>query len=244
MIKKSEHTVAVILAGGRSKRMGAYGSKILCNICGVPLIVRTMLAFERSEYIDEIIVVSNDEEFGEVKRLALSADISKLKEVITGGENRVQSAKKGIQRVAYDRGLFVIHDGARPLVSEAAIERVILTAREKGAAILAVPAVDTVKIANSDGSVRLTPPRDFLYYAQTPQVFDIKLYRTAVAAFGSGEDITDDASIIESAGEKVYLVSGEYENIKITTPEDLAVASVIVKTRELEAERARTDEDD
>lgn len=234
MIKKSEHTVAVILAGGHSRRMGEYGSKILCNICSVPLIVRTMLTFEQSEHIDEILVVSNEEECGEVKRLGLSADISKLKEVIVGGETRMQSAKKGLQRIPYDRGLVVIHDGARPLVSVAAIERVILTAREKGAAVLAIPAVDTVKIGNPDGTVLLTPSRDLLFYAQTPQVFDIKLYRTAMSAFGGGggADITDDASLIESAGESVYLVTGEYENIKITTPADIAVATVILKERE------------
>lgn len=214
---------AIIVAAGQGRRMGAGMNKAYLTLCGRTVIETTMEAFCACGKIDEIIVVTDD-----IKRCkSLVGNMPKVKAVVLGGKSRQESVKNGL--FAANGELVAIHDGARALITQNEIENVVDAARKYGAAALGVRCKDTIKRITGDGFIEKTENRDFLYQIQTPQVFErleiIKMHEQATG------DFTDDCACAESFGKRIKLVEGSYENIKITTPEDLEIAEKILEKR-------------
>lgn len=223
---------AVIVAAGKSTRMGTGKSKQFLPLCGLAAIARTLSAFESSRFTREVILVTNRFDVGKMCGIIKEFGFTKVMHIIVGGETRQQSAALGLNAVSKDAEYVAIHDGARPLVTADCIDRVVKSAYKNGAASAAVRVKDTLKVADENGVVLSTPDRQRLFAVQTPQVFAVKLYRDALnSAIKLGADYTDDCQLIEAVGGRVQLVEGEYSNIKITTPEDVSQAEVIIRAR-------------
>ena len=209
---------AIILAGGSSTRMGGK-DKQLIELDGVPVIVKSALIFQSTADVTEIIIAAKKEEREHIRSLCESFGITKLKAVTEGGATRAESARKAFALVK-NADIVAVHDGARPFATAALAQKVILAAKEYGAAIPAIPVKDTIKEAQS-GFVKSTPDRSTLFCAQTPQAFRYEIYEKMIA---HSEEATDDAGLAEKAGYPVKIVEGEESNIKITTPNDLVKA--------------------
>ncbi len=222
---------AVVLAAGSSSRMGGI-DKQFALINGVPVLARTLLAFEQSEFVNRIVVVTSAARIVAVQDLCREYSISKVGDIIPGGATRLESSLAGV--TAADSFDFVaVHDGARPLVSPELIARVFDAAKAHSAAIPAVPLADTVKRCLGGFVAKGAPPRDELRAVQTPQIFDVALLRGALAKAATSErEFTDDASAVEALGMSVYLAEGDPANIKITRPLDLALAEAILAAEE------------
>ncbi|WP_018131255.1 2-C-methyl-D-erythritol 4-phosphate cytidylyltransferase [Effusibacillus pohliae] len=224
--------VAIVVAAGSGSRMQTKIKKPYLEIAGVPLLVRTLRALERSALIREIVLVVREEELAEAKRLIDQYGIRKVIRYAAGGAERQDSVRNGLRMVDDAADLIVVHDGARPFVTADEIDRVIAAAAECGAATIGTPVKDTIKKV-ADGTVEETLPRETLFAVQTPQAFRAQLLRKAHAmAVAAGCRSTDDASLVEWTGHPVRVVEGSYRNIKITTPEDLLIAEAFVE-REL-----------
>ncbi len=221
------HVSAIIAAGGRGSRFGGRQPKQLVTLGGVPILQRSIEAFARSAAIDDIVVALPEELAATPPSYARSG--SKRIDVVQGGERRQDSVARAFARTDPRAEIVVIHDAARPLVSDALIRRTVDAAREVGAAIAALPAQDTVKRLGADGMIAATLPRQEIFLAQTPQAFRVEVLRAAMALAGNALDATDEAMLAEQAGHPVRLVEGDPRNIKITTPEDLAVAETFVR---------------
>ena len=218
---------AVVVAAGASRRMGQ--DKILAELGGIPVIARTLLAFERAEQVDEIVVVTREDQVAQVAGLCRDFQISKATKVIRGGATRTQSARMGTLEAAGAAQLIAIHDGARPLVSQEVIAAAIGKAAQTGAAAPAVPVKDTIKQA-AEGVVERTLDRSTLYAVQTPQVFEASLIRAALQkALEDGVELTDDCAAVERLGMRVWLTPGRGDNLKLTTPEDLIWAEGLLE---------------
>lgn len=218
---------AVIVAAGSSTRMGF--DKLLAEIGGVPVIVRTIDAFQQAPSITEIVVVTKEDLVPEAARLCQQFQLSKVSKVIRGGENRTQSARMGTLEADRNAPLIAIHDGARPFVSVQVIEDAVAQAAKNGAAAPAIPVKDTIKVADG-GVVEQTLERAKLYAVQTPQVFDASLIRAALQkALDEGTELTDDCAAVERLGMKVVLTPGDDRNIKITTPVDLLLGESLAE---------------
>jgi len=232
-LKKAPHQSfcsAVILAAGTSQRMGA--DKIMLELQGEPVIARTLRAFDASDSVDEIVVVTRLERLQQISDLCIEYGIRKVSRVVCGGKTRAQSALAGVLQTSENADIIAVHDGARPFVSQTLIERTAAAARESGAAAPALSATDTVRILNKKGAVVSTPDRSLVALVQTPQIFEAELIRTALKkAVDSDAQITDDCSAVEAVGNKVTLIDGERDNIKLTTARDIAVAEQILKDR-------------
>ncbi len=222
---------AVVAAGGSSSRMGGE-NKLLMPIEGVPVLVRALLALESAELVSEIVVAVREEDMLPVADLCKDYGISKPLKIVRGGPSRTESVLAAALECREDASYIAVHDGARPLAEPDLIDRVIRRCYETNAAAPAVPVKDTIRVVR-DGRVVDTPARDTLFAVQTPQVFDAQLLRAALqAAAKEGAAVTDDCSAVERLGKEVYLTEGSWENIKITTPEDLLTAAAIVRKRE------------
>ncbi len=220
---------AVIVAAGSGTRFG--GDKLLELLGGVPVLLHSLRAFEAAELVDEIVLVTRPDRVEELSSRCAGWDLRKLKTVVPGGKTRTESCFAGVMAASNRSGIVAIHDGARPLVTPELIDAVIWDAHCHSAAIPAVPVRDTVKLA-ADHVVKSTPDRSTLYAVQTPQCFQRDLIRAALlSAYQSGAGVTDDASAVEQAGGAVWLTAGSEENIKITTPLDLALAEIILQRR-------------
>ncbi len=219
---------AIIVAAGVSKRMGRV-DKIFAPVAGKPLLAHTIDVFQRCPSIDQVVVVLSEDKLEEGKRLAKENRWSKVTQICPGGVRRQDSVRKGLEGLT-DCQWVVIHDGARPCLSMDLIQRGLEEASQCGAAIAAVPVEETIKVVSAGSFVEETPERQRLWAAQTPQVFrfDIidKAYRKAQ------REVTDDATLVEQLGYEVKVYPGSDANIKVTTPEDLALAEVILKSRE------------
>jgi 2-C-methyl-D-erythritol 4-phosphate cytidylyltransferase len=229
-VKKAEKQKvgAVIVAAGKSQRMGEI-DKLFTMLGNKPLLVRTTQPFQQCPLIDQIVVVVSGERQEQCRRLVDGEEWSKISHVCLGGRRRQDSVAAGLNHLK-DCGWVVIHDGARPFVTVDLIERGLEAARETGAAVAAVPVKDTIKVAGDNRIVHQTPPRQNLWAIQTPQVFLIDIINEAYKK--ANGDVTDDASLVEQLGHKVKLYMGTYDNIKITTPEDLALAEVLWQKHE------------
>ncbi len=222
---------AVIVCAGNSTRMGGV-NKILLPLGDSNVIGNTMRAFQNCESIEEIIIVSRGTDIPEIEKEAERIGITKLKMCTTGGATRQESVINGIKCISKDTDLIAIHDGARPLVKPEHIEKTIKDASVFGGATLGVPVKDTIKMVE-DGLITDTPPRKFLYITQTPQIFKRSVYFEGVDfALAHGLDFTDDCQLVEAINCKVCMTTGDYTNIKITTPEDIAIAEVLLKQNE------------
>lgn len=218
---------AVVPAAGSASRMQGI-DKVLAEIGGVPVLVRTLRALENCPLIDEIVVVTREDLIPEIGRLAGKHGLTKVKSVVRGGKDRGESVSLGLKAVSEEMELVAIHDGARPFVSQELLHEVLTTAAKTGAAAPALPVIDTIKVAR-EGIIESTPDRSLLYAVQTPQVFEKKLIVKALEeARQNGIPLTDDCSAAEAAGAAVTLTTGSRENIKITTPFDMAMGEMIL----------------
>jgi 2-C-methyl-D-erythritol 4-phosphate cytidylyltransferase len=216
---------AIIVAAGASRRMGGM-DKIFADIAGKPLLTYSVEVFQRCDSIDQIVIVLNKQRLDEGLKLARKCDWFKVSDVCSGGNRRQDSVEEGINRLV-DCKWVVIHDGARPCLSQSLIETGLAEARSSGAAIPALPILDTIKAVSPDRIVEDTLPRERLYIAQTPQVFRLDIISEAYSKVR--DDVTDDASMAERLGYKVKVYPGSVTNIKITTPDDLILAEAILK---------------
>ena len=220
---------AVIVAAGTASRMGGI-DKVMAELDGEPMIARTVRTFQNCDAISEIVVVTRPDLI--VPIMSLCAGFDKVKAVVAGGASRLESVKLGLNALSNRVQLVAVQDGARPLVSDAVIDRTVRAAHSYGAAAPAVPVHDTIKLAR-DRRVTETPDRSMLFAVQTPQVFDAGLLKAALqSALTEHAALTDDCSAVERLGKAVYLTDGDEENIKITTPLDLIVAETILRRRE------------
>ena len=239
--KKKEETLhcsAVIVAAGSSQRMGS--DKLLHNLGIMPVLARTLLAFQDCDLVDEIVVVTRMEKIMEVAGLCKKYRIEKASKVISGGATRMESALAGVSEVKSRAKLIAIHDGARPLVSVELIERTIRAAAQYKAAVPAVKSVDSLKLVEDKDTVTGSVDREQVLRVQTPQVFEADLIKGALSyAAGKKLPLTDDCSAAELMGIKAHVVPGEEDNIKLTTPRDMLFAAAILKDRgEYLADRA------
>jgi 2-C-methyl-D-erythritol 4-phosphate cytidylyltransferase len=188
-----------------------------------------MSAFQQCESVDEIIIVARSQDIPEIKAEAQRIGITKLSACTTGGDTRQKSVINGIRCISKESEMVAVHDGARPLVKPEHIEKTIRDARVFGGATLGVPVKDTIKMVD-DGLITDTPPRKNLYITQTPQVFKRNLYFEGIDfALEHNLDFTDDCQLVEAIGGKVYMTTGDYTNIKITTPEDIKLAETLMR---------------
>ena len=223
---------AVVPAAGSSTRMEGQ-DKLLLPLEEQPVLLHTLRALELCPYLAEIIVVTREDLIVPIGQLCRDAGLSNVRKVIVGGATRTRSVLAGLGELSSGAELVAIHDGARPLVSQEVLETVILRAAECGAAAPAVPVKDTIKTVAEDGAVTGTPDRSTLRAVQTPQVFETDLLKAALqSALENEVPVTDDCSAVERLGKVVYLIDGDEENLKITTPVDLVIAEAILAERE------------
>ena len=223
---------AVVAAAGSSSRMGGV-NKLLQPLDGVPVLVRTLAALQVAGSVDEVVIAAREEDILEISQLCRTYGLTKCAKVIRGGESRVHSALLAALEVSPETELLAVHDGARPLVTPELIDRVVSAAARCSAAAPAVPVKDTVKAVREDGGVEETLDRERLRAVQTPQVFEASLLKAALqSALEQEAPVTDDASAVERLGKTVFLVDGEEENLKITTPLDLILAEAVIRARE------------
>jgi 2-C-methyl-D-erythritol 4-phosphate cytidylyltransferase len=222
---------AVILAAGKGSRMKTEINKQFLMLDNEPVISYTIRAFNQCCEIDEIIIVASLEEQEYFRNNILKKyNFTKVKSVVPGGNERQQSAYNGIKSASIDSEIILIHDGARPFVSQQTIKDCISAAKLHGAASAGMPSKDTIKLVDEQNIVIKTLPRDKVWLTQTPQAFQKDLIHKAHEAARDGAIIaTDDAMLIELLGHKVIMVEAAYENIKITTPEDLPIAMQLIK---------------
>ncbi|MBE6842789.1 MAG: 2-C-methyl-D-erythritol 4-phosphate cytidylyltransferase [Ruminococcus sp.] len=223
-------TSVIIVSAGNSSRMNGT-DKQFSEIDGIPVIVHSMLAFEKCKSILEIIVSTKKENMDIIKELADKYNITKLAHVTEGGNTRQESVFNGIRKISDHAKMIAVHDGARPLVKPEHIEKTISDARIFSGAVLGVPVKDTIKVV-SEGLIMDTPPRSSLYITQTPQIFKRSVYMRGMEfALRNGLDFTDDCQLAEAIGAKICMTTGDYTNIKITTPEDIAIAKILFDER-------------
>jgi len=216
--------------------MGAGSNKQYLLLDDMPILARTVQAFEDAPFIDAIYLVSPVQEIPFCRSEVVERyGFSKVRAIVAGGAERQHSVLNGLLAMteAGEDDLVLIHDGVRPFVSTRMLEDAAAAAREGGAAVVAVPVKDTVKVVR-DGVIKETPAREQLWLAQTPQAFRYALIRAAhEEAAARGFLGTDDSSLIERQGGAVRIVPGDYRNIKITTPEDMVLAEAFLKEKEL-----------
>ena len=227
---EKKYVSAVIVSAGNSTRMGGINKQFL-EIKGVPVLIHTLQVFDKSDFIDEIVVVTRESDIEDVKALITSHNISKVSSVVKGGETRQISVLNGVVSTSDNADYVAIHDGARPLVTSKVIDDTLEQAFLYGAAATGVRVKDTVKQVNDSNDIVATPDRSYLRFIQTPQIFDKSLYIDAVNTVENSKDFTDDCMLIEAYGKTVKFVDGDYENIKITTPEDVELAESYLKRR-------------
>ena len=219
---------AVIVAAGSASRMGGI-DKVMAPLRGEPVILRTVRAFQETDAIREIVIVTREDLIMPVTDLC--AGLDKVKAVVVGGGSRQESVWLGLNALSKGMELAAIQDGARPLVTPALIDRTVRAAHSYGAAAPAIPVKDTIKVEKS-GLIESTPDRSHLRAVQTPQVFDFDLLRGALQkARNDGAEVTDDCSAVERLGMKIRLVEGEERNLKVTTPLDLKIAELLLEEK-------------
>ena len=222
---------AIIVAAGASTRMRIEGSKTLLTLLDAPVLAHTLRAFQNAATVAEIVVVARPEDMDAVFEVKEIYGVTKLRAVARGGATRARSVQNGIAKISPDAKWSAIHDGARCLITSEGVDTVINAAFRYHAASAATPVTDTVKTATKRGYIASTLDRDTVFTVQTPQVFEAELYFAALATVKEKDNLTDDNQLMEKIGCPVRLVDIGRENIKITHPEDLALAEFILKKR-------------
>ncbi|MFZ7104384.1 MAG: 2-C-methyl-D-erythritol 4-phosphate cytidylyltransferase [Peptococcaceae bacterium] len=227
------NTVVIIVAAGQGKRMGAHINKQYLKLLDRPVLAYSLEAFESHPFIQGMIIVAKEDEIPLCREEILGPyKFSKVMDIVPGGKERQDSVWAGIKALPDECELVVVHDGARPLITPDIITNTHKAARETGAAIAAVPVKETIKRVSLYNNVIRTIPRQELWSVQTPQVFKKDILVAAYEnAHQKGIRGTDDASLVESIRKEVKVVMGSYENIKITTPEDLTLGASILQRR-------------
>ena len=220
---------AILLGAGCSTRMRSL-DKIVTPLADRPLISHSTETFEQSCFIDSIVLVVASNNVHKITGLVEENGWRKVVNVCTGGARRQDSVRAGLEHLS-DCDLIVVHDGARPFVSDEIIATGVAVATDHGAAVAAIPVSDTIKLVNSTATVIETLPRDGLWAIQTPQVFNCDLLQKAHREIHG--DVTDDAAMVEAVGGTVKVFKGSNDNIKVTTPEDWAIAQGILKSRQM-----------
>ena len=222
---------AIVLAAGQGKRMGTKIQKQYLEIDGKPILYYSLQAFEQSELIDEIVLVVGDGQIDYCQKQMVSKyGFKKVKAIVEGGKERYHSVANGLREV--EEGYVFIHDGARPFVTEEILQRAYDEVIKHKACVVGMPVKDTIKIADDNGFAKVTPDRNLLWQVQTPQAFETSIIKEAYKKLMESDtiNVTDDAMVAEQMpGVKVKLVVGSYENIKITTPEDLKIAEIFLQ---------------
>ena len=224
-----EKVVAIVPAAGAGKRLGLGINKASAKLAGAPLLVHCLHMLEKTKLVTEAIVVLAPAEVEEGEQLLDRYQPEYFPalpiKVVAGGKERQDSVANALAAVPDDAAYIAVHDGARPFAGRAVFERTLAAAKEQGAAIAAVPVKNTIKVVDASGVVVDTPMRSTLVAVQTPQIFRASLLKEAYAALAAKPAaVTDDASVVELLGHRVVVAQGRYENIKITTPEDLVLA--------------------
>ncbi len=232
---KHHFTSGVILAAGVGSRFGnADGTKQNVKVGGVPAVVRSVMAFESSDMIDEIVLVCRADEMETMRGYAADYSLAKVAAVVEGGATRAESSMKGFAAVSDKCRFVAIHDAARCLVTSKIIDDTLSAAYKFGAAAAGERVVDTVKIADAKGFISSTPDRDYVWLVKTPQVFKKSVYEVASAITArDGVEVTDDCMMAEHAGFRIKLVDCGHENIKLTSRDDLDRAEYILSKREV-----------
>lgn len=220
----------IIVAAGSSSRMQGT-DKQFSLLGGIPVLARTLCAFENSSVISEITVVTRAEKIADIEKLAERYGVKKLKTVIEGGATRADSVRNGIALYKDKANKILVHDGARPLVSDEVIRRVATALKDRDSVTCGVRPKDTIKVINEQSVSVSTPDRASLIAVQTPQGVNVDLF-LKITENADMTKFTDDTSVMESAGIETLIVEGDYKNIKITTPEDLDIAEVFACQKE------------
>lgn len=220
---------AVIVAAGNASRMGGI-DKVMAELGGEPMIVKTVSKFQACDAIKEIVIVTREDLI--IPIMNLCAKFDKVQSVVVGGSCRTESVQAGLRMLSGRCKLAAIHDGARPLITEQVIDRVVRAANTYGAAAPGIPVKDTIKVVQG-GVIVTTPDRSKLQAVQTPQVFDTDLLKCALKeAQRDSAELTDDCSAVERMGMSVKMVSGDEKNMKVTTPMDLKIAEMLLEEEE------------
>jgi 2-C-methyl-D-erythritol 4-phosphate cytidylyltransferase/2-C-methyl-D-erythritol 2,4-cyclodiphosphate synthase len=227
---------AIVVAAGRGERLGAP-EKVLLPLAGRPMLAWSLTALEQTETIGSIVIVGGAHTLRAIARLVAEEGFFRVQAIVAGGERRQDSVAAGLAALPKETEIVVIHDGARPLVDADLINRCVEAAAASGAAIAAIPVADTLKRVTEQTIVG-TVDRSGLWAAQTPQVFRLATLRRALVA-SSGEEVTDEARICEAAGIPVTVVPASLANLKVTHPEDVAVADALLRARHGPAESAQ-----
>ena len=228
----SERNTAIVLTAGQGKRMHSKVQKQFLEIQGYPVLCYSLRCFQESPLIQDIILVTGEESISYCKEeIVQKYGFTKVSAVIPGGKERYDSVYAGLCECR-DCEYVLIHDGARPFVTEEILKRGLQKVKETGACVIGMPSKDTVKLSDEEGYVKETPNRKCVWTIQTPQIFSYPLIREAHDSIRQKDmsKITDDAMVVEQeTGAKVALAEGSYQNIKITTPEDLDIAEAFLK---------------
>ncbi len=223
MKNNQQKVAAIIAAAGESRRMGG-GDKGFAQLGGKPVLAWVIDTFQRCSAVDRMVVVVSEPSLERCRQLIAGERWSKVTDICIGGKRRQDSVRAGLNKLGQCDWV-IVHDGARPLVTEELINRGLSEAEETGAAAAAVPVTDTIKVAENGGLVKQTLPRHNLWAVQTPQEFRFDIISEAYRRMP--DEVTDDASLVEQLGYKVKLYMGSYDNIKVTTPADLALAELL-----------------
>ncbi len=224
-------TDAIIVSAGKGHRFMEGKKKQFYLLAGKPILVHTLNQFQTCSLIRSILLVVSEEDMDYcLKEVIEKYKIRKVSQIIPGGKRRQESVKNGVEALPKDVEIVAIHDGVRPFVTKTMIEDSIYSAARFGAVVLAMPAKETIKMANADGTVLKTLDRESLWQSQTPQTFQVHVIKEAYhRATEDGFVGTDDASLVERIGGKVHILPGSYANIKITTTEDWLLANLLIK---------------
>lgn len=222
-------TTAIIVAAGKSERMGAGTDKAFLSLVNKPVVAWSLLAFERCPDIDKIVLVVRKDQLFACKAVIQMFGISKMHKIVAGGSKRQDSVLAGLAECDLDTRYVVIHDGARPLIKSETISEVVRAVKRSSAVTVGKRMTDTVKRVDKGTTVAETLERDKLWTVQTPQAFAIRTLRDAYKKLPAGAAVTDDCQVAELAGETVKIVESNLPNIKITTVEDLQLAAAMLK---------------
>jgi 2-C-methyl-D-erythritol 4-phosphate cytidylyltransferase len=226
--RRRSRVVAIIPAAGSGKRLGSREKKPFMSLGGKPLITYALKALNLSGYIDTIIIAAQASSIKRLKGIIKRYGINKARVVTKGGKTRAESVRNCFDLITEPCDIVLIHDAARPFPLKDMIKKTVLLAKRYGACITAIRQTDTVKLANKRLFVKRTLDRSSLWSAQTPQAFRYSLLKKAIESTVTGQDITDDASVLERIGKRVKILEGSARNIKITTKEDLKIAEALL----------------